>query len=100
MGTAISVCFGGGPICAAPACDVTVALGCSLSISGIAILVCGVTAMPGYAASPMGAPCALSSICLFANAAVIIGETPPVGSVITLAPLPPSVALGDPWHLN
>jgi hypothetical protein len=95
-GTTISICSCDGPICAAPACSVVVAPGYGPSIPGTVVMACGIVTMPGRAASPMGAPCTLSSVCLSADATVTVGETPTVGSVITSAPLLPSVALADP----
>lgn len=76
MGTAVSVCTGDGPIYAAFACGITVALGHDLSAPSAVVSTCGITSMPDSATSLVGAPCAPSFIYPSADAAIATGGTP------------------------
>jgi hypothetical protein len=55
-GMAVSICIGGGPICVASACDVTVVPGRDSTTPGATVSTCGVATMTGYATSPVGHP--------------------------------------------
>jgi hypothetical protein len=67
---------------------------------GIAISTCGIITLPGHAVSPMGAPCAPSSVCPSIDAAISTNRTPLVGALAITTSLLLSVAPADPWHIE
>jgi hypothetical protein len=98
---AISICTGHDPICAAFTCGVTAAPGhdspAPVPPSPPMVLR---PYLATHTVSPVGAPCASSSICPSADAAINAGRTPPIGALAIPAPLPLNVAPTDPWRVD